>query len=285
MTRVNPFDELYRQEPRAEFPLVVDIEATNFCNLKCKMCSRQIMDRETGKMSFETFKKIIDGCERYCGIRFIRWGEPFLNENLLEFVDYAKKKGIPVHITNNGQIISDEQIDKIVRLGLDSIIFSMQGATKDGYETMRVGASYDRLEKTVIKLNEARGLLPYPFIQITSTMTDEDDEQIKDFKKKWNKLADRVNVGKTHFSRLKKQAPKYEICNEVLKKLSVDWNGNITACCGDFNGYLTLGNINEITLQDAWNGEKLAAIRTMLRNGMHKSLTLCSTCHHAYEGI
>lgn len=282
--RTNPFFELYAKEPRETFPWVVDVEATNVCNLKCQMCSRQIMKRPLGFMDMKTFENIAVECSiRGSGIRFIRWGEPFLNPKLLEFVEYAKSAMVPVHITNNGQIISLDQVQKIIELGLDSIIFSMQGATKEGYEKMRQGASYDRLKSTIHALYNWRKDKPY--IQITSTMTDETPEEIQAFKDYWGNWSDKVTVGKTHFSRLKKQEPCYRECREVLTKLSVDWDGDITACCGDFDKMLTLGNINKTTLTEAFTSNKMKAIRALLANGGHKCLTLCSTCNNAYSGV
>lgn len=280
--RTNPFFDLYAREPRENFPWIVDVEATNVCNLNCQMCSRQIMKRPQGFMSFDTFKKIADECEiNGAGIRFIRWGEPFLNPFLIDYLEYAKLGKIPVHITNNGQIISLNQVQAIIDAGLDSIIFSMQGATKEGYEKMRRGASYDRLKCTIHALHNWRN--DKPFIQITSTMTDETEEQIAEFKNYWENWADKVTVGKTHFNRLTKEEPAYKPCREVLTKLSVDWDGTISACCGDYDHLLSLGNINETTLFEAFNSNKMKAIRTLLANNGHKCLTLCSTCSHAYE--
>lgn len=51
-----------------KYPLNLDIEPTNACNLRCTMCPRTIAiqkDKETvlkneGIMSFDTYKKIID---------------------------------------------------------------------------------------------------------------------------------------------------------------------------------------------------------------------------------
>lgn len=284
--RTNPFFELYAKEPREDFPWVIDVEATNVCNLKCQMCSRQIMKREIGFMDWDTFTKIIAECSAMgAGIRFIRWGEPFLNPNLMKFVKYAKDNGVPVHITNNGQIVSINQLQELVNLELDSIIFSMQGATKERYEKMRVGANYDRLRTTVLALNSMRGNKDKPFVQITSTMTDETDEEIKAFKEYWENHADRVTVGKTHFTRLTKERPNYVPCREVYTKLSVDWNGDITACCGDYDKMLTIGNIHKATLFEAFNSHKMRAIRTLLDNGCHRCLTLCSTCSHAYGDV
>ena len=77
---------------------------------------------------------------------------------------------------------------------------------------------------------------------------------------------------------------KYAPCTEVYQKLSVDWDGKISACCGDYDNYLTVGDINNETLYNIWHkSEELKAIRSLLDKGRHKCLTLCSRCYHFYD--
>ncbi|MFH1366144.1 MAG: SPASM domain-containing protein, partial [Patescibacteria group bacterium] len=77
---------------------------------------------------------------------------------------------------------------------------------------------------------------------------------------------------------------RYVPCTEVYQKLSVDWDGKITACCADYDNYLTLGDIKIDSLYDIWNkSEKLKAIRNLLDQGGHKCLSLCSKCFHFYD--
>ncbi|MFC1952770.1 SPASM domain-containing protein [Chloroflexota bacterium] len=76
----------------------------------------------------------------------------------------------------------------------------------------------------------------------------------------------------------------YVPCKEVYQKLSVDWDGKVTGCCGDYNNYLTVGNANSSTLYDIWNhSRELIVFRELLDKSLHQSLTLCSTCYHTYE--
>jgi MoaA/NifB/PqqE/SkfB family radical SAM enzyme len=97
--RENPFRTIYDNADFAsvlqnkhrlpDFPFLVDIELTNHCNLACIMCPRHAMKRDKGFMSDEIFRKIIDECAKYkTPIRFIRFGEPFLHPNIVEFCEY-----------------------------------------------------------------------------------------------------------------------------------------------------------------------------------------------------
>lgn len=103
MKRVNPFVEIYKQcnsssnsekyntlsKRENAVPLYLDIELTNCCNIQCNMCpvGTGIMQRKKGFMSEEIFEKVLENINRYHirGVRFIRWGEPVLHPNFLEW--------------------------------------------------------------------------------------------------------------------------------------------------------------------------------------------------------
>lgn len=48
-----------------EFPLHIDLESTNACNLRCEYCSRNFMAEKLGYMEFDLFKKCIDEASQY----------------------------------------------------------------------------------------------------------------------------------------------------------------------------------------------------------------------------
>jgi radical SAM protein with 4Fe4S-binding SPASM domain len=294
MQRVNPFRSIYdsseyrlaRIKRTAKAPFIVDIELTNNCNLMCNMCARRLMTRERGFMDKEIWIRILDECIKTgTPIRFIRWGEPFLHRKIIDWARKVKEAGLLLHITNNGLVITEPQMQEIVNMGLDSIIFSMQGATKKGYEKMRNNKEYDKLHANILKLVEIRGNNKAPYIHISSTMTDETKEEIDKFKEYWSNIVDSVDTGKTSFSRFDGEDGEYIPCNEVYQKLSIDWDGKVTACCGDYDNLLTVGDIKKESLVEIFNGEKLKSIRTILDNKGHKNLALCSKCHKAYENF
>ena len=309
MALSNPFKKIYDSKEfktvlahdLAPFPYIVDIELTNHCNFNCLFCGQQTMTRPKGFMSFKTFKKVVDECaEHNTPIRLIRWGEPLLHPDIIKFCKYIKNKGLPLHITTNGSLLTEEIGKAFIDMELDSIIFSFQGADKKGYEQMR-GKHYDLLVKNIKRFLKIKGNKK-PYTHITSTMTDETPEQVERFKEKWGKVVDEVTTGKTNLSRInpsqmkslenvKKLSclkdtveKKYRPCTEVLQKSSVDWDGKVSACCSDWDNFMTVGDINKTTLCDIWNNsEDLKIYRKLLREMKHKSLTMCSVCFHTYH--
>ncbi len=288
-----------------KFPFLVDIELTNHCNLSCIFCGQQTMSREKGFMSEQTFKQVIDECSlRKTPIRLIRWGEPFLHPQIIEFCKYAKSKDLLVHITNNGQMITEQQIRSLIDLNVDSIVFSFQGATKEEYRIMRNNDKYDKLAQSVQTMASMRGNSDKPYMHISTTVTNETGAQIEQFTSYWSNIVDSVGVGKTNLFRLapsqiksfqslnmllevqqtSKVAKQYRPCTEVYQKLSVNWDGSVSCCCGDYDNFMTVGHLKNQTLEDIWkNSENLKIFRKLLDNKQHNTLNLCSTCYHTYD--
>lgn len=313
-SRENPFRAIYDSErfktvlqhkdELCKFPFLVDIELTNHCNLKCIFCGQQAMTREKGFISEGIFHKVIDEGSLYnTPVRFIRWGEPFLHEKIIDFCKYTKSKGVPLHITNNGLVIKESDMKALIDMEVDSLIFSFQGTTKEQYETMRNNKLYDKLKSNILTLIKMRGNKPKPFIHISSTITNESEIENENFVNYWGHIVDSVGLGKTNLSRmpdhkvksaetvkkvkiLRKQETiekEYRPCNEVYQKLSVNWDGKVTCCCGDYDDFLIVGNISDDSLYNIWNNSsELKAYRELLDNMLHRSLTLCSTCYQAY---
>jgi len=234
MKRVNPFRKIYRAcntgkmadkfANLREFPLLLDIELTNFCNLRCLMCptGRGVATRPKGFMSAELFEKIIREARVYgTAIRFVRWGEPLYHPLLLRFIDVVKSAGLLCHINTNAQLMDDEFISEIIRLRLDSIKFSFQGTNKQEYEKWRKGADFLTTLMWIKALHERRGRKPHPYIIVGTTVTDENEEEIERFKEKLSKYCDEINIGKTRNIIDTTLAPStnYPNCDRLLRRL------------------------------------------------------------------
>jgi MoaA/NifB/PqqE/SkfB family radical SAM enzyme len=86
------------------FPVFVQIETTNHCNLKCPICPAGGLGFKRSKkhMSLEGFKSIIDDMRDY--LLFIvlwDWGEPLLNPDLPDMTRYAAEHDIKTVASTN----------------------------------------------------------------------------------------------------------------------------------------------------------------------------------------
>ncbi len=279
------------------FALYLDIEPTNYCNYKCKFCvGQQQGKRSRGYMEKDLYLKICKQAKEYdCkGFRFLRWGEPLLHPDMMWMIKTAKKYGMLTHMTTNGHLL-EHKYKELIDSGLDSIIVSLQGLSSDEYGKLRNG-DFQKIMRGIDKLRGYKK--KNPWITISTTVTDEKKEDIAAFKKELEKIVDEVSIGYTWFKRLENKKPVKDLikrakklphkfkCQEVMVKLSIDWDGAISPCCLDYDQQLTVGNIEKDDLMDMWKSKEVIAIRDLLSSKKQDKFVLCSTCelNHSFRG-
>lgn len=290
--RQNIFDDIYKEinslEKPLRFPRIIEIELTNSCNFDCTFCSRQIMQREIGFIKEKLFSKIVSECNKYnTGIRFIGWGEPFLHPNILKFIKLIKEYRIPLHITTNGSLLDKKTCECIIESKMDSITISMQGLDKISYKRVRK-YNLDLIEENLKKLNYLRENRKNPFITISTTVDSKSFKE-NEFRRFWEKYADDIRIGITQYICLKPENPmvNYISCKRINGELSINWDGTISCCCGDYDKLMILEQkINDSSIKEMWeNSQILKSYRSILNCMGHRSLTLCSKCIQAHPEI
>ena len=319
MDRVNKFIEIYRtcnngtNEQKYELikkgeltiPRYIDVELTNMCNFRCCFCptGTKSMQRTRGYMSEEVVDALIENIKKYkiSGVRFIRWGEPTLHPSYIEIMRRVKAAGAIIHINTNGSLLNDEQISQLIDMQLDSIKFSFQGADEGTYNEMREGGDYKRLLDIIRKMAKARGDNLLPYIQISTTLTGETAEQIDSFKRDIKDYCDYYNVGYTKLTHLnvddmnisdeeKKKIKKLQehennhhifqnVCVEAFDKLSINWNGDVTLCCSDYDNFMIVGNILDMDLKQIFTSRAASQYRDIIVKKQYGKIKCCSTCY------
>jgi len=156
------------------------------------------MKRQQGFMDINTCENIIRNIEgKDIPIRFIRWGEPTLHRDYIKFIKMAKDSGIKVHMNTNGTLLNEKQIKELIDIGLDSIKFSFQGVDRQSYLEMRNNDYFDELINKIKSFYELRGNKQKPYIQVSTTITYESKEKVKNFKELISPYCDLVTVGRT----------------------------------------------------------------------------------------
>jgi radical SAM protein with 4Fe4S-binding SPASM domain len=165
---------------------------------------------------------------------------------------------------------------------------------------MRYGEDYDALVNKVKTLAKKRGAKKAPFIQAATTITYENEKQQASFKESLAPWCDLVSVGHTRLDHidpdeirlpekvknilrdLKKQetvVKKHVNCPEVYDKLSINWDGTVSACCGDYDNYMLVGDVKKESLKEIWLSDKMNCYRQILSQNKHDALPLCKTCY------
>lgn len=267
-------------------PKCIDIGTTNLCNASCIMCPHTKL-KNFGTMDMELYKKIIDNCERLeiKDVVLSFFGEPLLDKLIFERIKYAKSKGLRVSFYSNGSLINKENAEKLIESRLDSITISLDGSTKDTYEKIRKGLNFDIVDKNVERLSQMRIEVNLVLVEL-----EENKKDIKKFYKKWKDKVHSVNIinMRNWGGTIDKQTTKDSFnnnnknrkpCAFLWNKLVVDWNGDVVLCCDDWNHSTILGNLNNQTIEEVWNGEKLNYIRQLHMEGSFNRIPLCSKCN------
>lgn len=267
------------------YPAVVGIETTNRCNLDCVMCPRQEMTRHIGDMRELTFKRIVEDIAGKVEFVWLQdYGEPLLNKDTLRFVRLAKAAGLRTGISTNGTVLVDSVIEDILDSGLDYIIFALDGATKETYERIRVGAKFERVTAGIRRFLErktARKAVVFTVLQCICM--EQTQDEIGAFARSWKvKGIDALRIRQLTYSGndgVFRNDRGRRPCYWLWANPHVKHDGTVVACCQDVNAALALGNIHEQPFHEIWNGERMRRLRQAHIDGRQDEIPLCRTCN------
>jgi MoaA/NifB/PqqE/SkfB family radical SAM enzyme len=137
-------------------PLSAGISVTSECNSKCLYCA--IWRRSDPlQPSSEELKDCIDQLEEL-GVQRVSLsgGEPFMRRDLPEIIAYARLKGLVVHVSTNGTLVTRERADAVAEAGLNYLTYSIDTLDPTQYQLLR-GMRYDvvkRWSKTLYYISE-----------------------------------------------------------------------------------------------------------------------------------
>ena len=132
---------LYLHRPTRLLKLYV--EPTNRCNLDCRTCIRHSWNEPMGRMSDLVFDRVIDGLSAFSPrptVFFGGFGEPLSHPKIVEMITRVKALGAPVELITNGTLLTPDLSQKLIRVGLNVLWVSLDGATPESYADVRLGA-------------------------------------------------------------------------------------------------------------------------------------------------
>ena len=288
------------------FPSEIQIQTTNSCNASCQMCPRAYTQKNnTEVMSDALFKKIvqeiIDEKSGHVFLEFMCQNEPLLDKDLFKKIRYAKdmgETGIITMVVTNGSLFTEEKIHELEQSGLDILNFSIDALTEETYNQIRSGLDFHQVLSNiddVINSKYNKSLL-VSFVKQKTNI-----HELKGFKKYWKKkglptltfticnrsgdLHDfedfmlqttRSNIRYQLKSNILKMMTR--CCLSLLAEINILWNGDVILCSNDFEKKMVLGNINERSIKEIWNGTGYQNIRNLQYHGEYKKIPVCNNC-------
>lgn len=205
-------------------------------------------------MTDQLFKKIIDQLAEidYSGrLALFSNNEPLLDDRILDFHKYAREKllNARMHLYTNGTLLTKEIFVELIKY-LDELII-------DNY-------------------NQNLDLIP------ASKMIEEYAEENPEIKEKVTIVLRKPNEiltsrGGDAPNRTEVNIENGISCVYPFQQLIIRPDGKVSLCCNDPLGKSTMGDANEESLLDIWNGEKFNFVRKQIING-RENYEHCKRC-------
>ncbi len=116
-------------------PETISLFLTRRCNLRCPMCGQwgeKGSFKDLGEdvikdeLDAEEIRLLIDDINGFKPNITLFGGEPMLYPSWMDVVGYVKSHGMRCNMVTNG-VLLDQYIDRIIKVGLDEIVFSLDG--------------------------------------------------------------------------------------------------------------------------------------------------------------
>jgi len=260
----------------------VYIELRTRCNQVCPFCiaSKGNDPRPDETMSFRMYEKIINDLVdmSFKGkIHYYQTNDPLIVPNLERYIQYAKKM-LPDSshfVLTNGKALGTKNGRALLEAGTTVLSINV----------------YSDNRKLIIPNNVQKFLDDILFEMYppdTARIPIENTSNAFIFKTNEFSLYIRHRVLTTELSRRVGTAPNREtlniennflgFCSQPFFQLSVTADGRVGRCCNDALIKIPMGNVNEQSLSEIWNGKIFHDLRTLLLNTGRNEDPFCQGC-------
>lgn len=268
-----------------------------------------------GWMEVDMFKKIVDGFKEFPDkikkIKIGNHGEPTLHPDVAEMVKYAYESNTAdiIEMFTNGSRLTPELNEAMVKAGLQRINVSLEGLTDKRYlEVAGVKQNFQEIIDGVkslyeIKTREKSDLQIYVKIadQAHALKGDKDvkfmmtDEEKKFFFDTFTPICDEIFVEKVVPQWADTQLDKQnevedtgmygqkinqwkDSCPFIFMYMHFNCDGTVSPCTLDWPRKVVIGNVNDESVKDIWEGKALRELQVAMLAGKRQCINLCNNC-------
>jgi MoaA/NifB/PqqE/SkfB family radical SAM enzyme len=298
-------------------PVVVDMEPTNFCNLRCQHCQVTHWEKPKRLLTMDHFKSWVKPFKTASRIKLQGMGEPFLNKELPAIIKELEKQHIYIHVVSNGTVMTDDIYEVMTKTRHFNVTISFDGADKMTFEKIRVGSDFDEIKANLTKLIQAKprtskvcaamvgfeehkdqikptiellaGLGVDEFIlQLVVLNLGQDSLNPMTVERRIT-LKDKTNAFKTDlFETARRNGLKMEIADDSYDEQNpcpwpwlgtyIDTEGYVIPCCRIANAETcSFGNLNQQDFQTIWHSKEYQQLRKRIKE--YNIPRYCCSCY------
>ncbi len=139
-------------------PLYVAWQITNECNLACLHCieesgpGKAFRDELSEREIFAVLEQLMGSEVPYLSFS---GGEPMVHSRFFEMVQYVCERRGQLKIETNGHYLSSENCARLAQLGVKAVQVSLDGASRETFNRMRVRGDFDTAVAGIRRLHAA----------------------------------------------------------------------------------------------------------------------------------
>ncbi len=145
-------------EGEIKYPVLSEIALTYRCNNRCRFCYAYSPYRESGEMTTDEVKQVIDIIVDDAHVPSLSFtgGEPTLREDLIDLIAYGRERGLRINLITNGIRCHDkEYVKKLVDAGLNSAQVSIEGPDAETHDyIVGIPGAFDKTVQGIKNLQE-----------------------------------------------------------------------------------------------------------------------------------
>lgn len=261
------------------------------------MCPIETWTRPVEVMKLELFSRIMDQLAPYRDdIAYIvlnGCGEPLLDKKIGDKIALARSRGFAgIQLSTNATELRDAVGEGLLEAGLNRLIISIDGATKETHEAIRKrtnwGEIVDNAERFIARRDAGRYGTEVWIRMIGQPLN---DHEWPDYEAYWSSRidpdrGDRVAYFRAHNwgreSGIEGAAPKeakITYCEDLWSRVYIHADGAIALCCVDDDGWFEIGNIRDVDAVEMLNSSPVfLRHRSLMASGRTHELDHCRHC-------
>lgn len=283
--------ELASQLKKWDTPMYIVMETNSYCNMRCKMCIRNydISKNRPVNASIDNIRKIVrEGRELKVPSYFVgAEAECLINPNIKDIIRIVKEEGggIDNFIITNGYELNEDIINLLVELQWERVYVSLDAARPETYSKIR-GRELERVEENInrlLKIRNERGSM-LPLVRVSFVIQEENKAEKREFIDKWRDKVDIIDFQNLiHYEdmTIREDVPNIDYkCAYPFRTMLIDCDGVIYPCCTEYGYKMPVGNIENMSIKEAWNSDYMDKLRKSILDG-----NLCAVCRNCAQKI
>lgn len=253
---------------RTSMPSAIEIETINRCNNECAFCpvNRHKDPRRPARMSDELLEKIARELHerQYKGLlALFSNNEPLMDKRIVD-ICWLFRNEVPhayIYISTNGILLTSEIYTRLFDAGLDQMTINNYDDGLELIGPVKAMAGF---------MNSARDSRIAGYVKKTKIV----------MRKKNEILSNRAGCAPNKDENFDRSYTRYSSssCTLPFIQVVIRPSGQVSLCCQDALGMVTLGNVNNQSIRGIWNSQEFNDVRNRLSKYGRKAVPLCSVC-------